>query len=164
MASQFEIKEIPPLQDIVVKIINYDLDNETSGSTELLNILTPDKGICSKILKVSNSAFYASSRQITNLNDAIVRLGLRTVRMLVIASMSNSMKKILQKKIFMKYIQDYPTTTAYVAVDLLKHIKNKKIQKYKVKVWKICIFDDKRYSCNNAKDIIQFFDSLEIIK
>jgi len=56
MPNTFEIKEIPPIQDVVLKVVRYELDNEISSSNELLNIITPDKGLSSEILRVATPA------------------------------------------------------------------------------------------------------------
>lgn len=129
MPNRFEIKEIPPIQDVVLKVVRYELDNEISSSNELLNIITPDKGLCSEILRVANSAYYAGVGKVENLQTAVNRLGLRTIKMLVMSAANNNIKSILRKGIYEKYIHLYPLVTAFLALDVLKLSGAKEINK-----------------------------------
>ncbi|HNR89501.1 MAG TPA: HDOD domain-containing protein [Spirochaetota bacterium] len=129
MPNTFEIKEIPPIQDVVLKVVRYELDNEISSSNELLNIITPDKGLSSEILRVANSAYYAGVGKVENLQTALNRLGLRTIKMLVMSAANSNIKAILRKGIYEKYIHQYPLVTAFIAVDLLKTARRTDINK-----------------------------------
>jgi HD-like signal output (HDOD) protein len=116
MAKNFEINEIPAIQDVVLKVVHYELDNEISGSNDLLSL-------CSRILQVANSAYYTVVGKAETLQAAINRLGLRTIKMLVMSAANSNIKAILRKGIYEKYIYEYPLVTAFNAIELCKILK-----------------------------------------
>lgn len=51
----------------------------------LVNILQCDPGLTAKVLRMANSAYFASRREIGDLSEAVVRLGLRRVQVMALA-------------------------------------------------------------------------------
>lgn len=93
--QQFEIKaaELPVLPVTAQKVLGLMSDPDVSIE-KLKRLVEADPGLATKILKIANSAFYGGSRNIQNLNQAILRLGLNSVRSIVVAtSMKNTYKK-----------------------------------------------------------------------
>ena len=73
---------IPPLPSIAHKVLLFEGD-PVSGSSELEQIILPDKSICADILRIANSAFYARSKKVQTIRDAITLLGLKTIKNIV---------------------------------------------------------------------------------
>ena len=93
--NQFEIKaaELPVLPVTAQKVLGLMSDPDVSIE-KLKRLVVADPGLATKILKIANSAFYGGNRNIENLNQAILRLGLNSVRSIVVAtSMKNTYKK-----------------------------------------------------------------------
>ena len=80
-----EISHIATLPEITLKIIEL-VEDPTSTAQDLHNIISNDPALCSRILKVVNSAFYGLPRQIGSINRAIVLLGLNAVKNIAIAA------------------------------------------------------------------------------
>jgi len=80
-----EISHIATLPEITLKIIEL-VEDPTSTAQDLHNIIANDPALCSRILKVVNSAFYGLPRQIGSINRAIVLLGLNAVKNIAIAA------------------------------------------------------------------------------
>jgi HD-like signal output (HDOD) protein len=57
----------------------------TSSVEQLAAVLKCDPSLTAKVLKMANSAYFASQREIGNLAEAIVRLGLRRVQIMALA-------------------------------------------------------------------------------
>jgi HD-like signal output (HDOD) protein len=69
--------------------------NDPDVSIEKIKkIISADPGLATKILRVANSAFYGGYRNIQNLTQAILRLGLNAVRNIVVAT---SMKNVYKR-------------------------------------------------------------------
>lgn len=84
-----EIEEIPPLPDVVVKVMQLSRNPDTTA-TDLTNIISKDQALTGNILKLCNSAHYGLPRVVSSLSQAIMYLGFHTVRNLVITcSVSN---------------------------------------------------------------------------
>ena len=79
------ISHIATLPEITLKIIDL-VEDPTSTAQDLHNIISNDLALCSRILKVVNSAFYGLPRQIGSINRAIVLLGLNAVKNIAIAA------------------------------------------------------------------------------
>jgi len=80
-----DISHIATLPEITLKIIEL-VEDPTSTAQDLHNIISNDPALCSRILKVVNSAFYGLPRQIGSINRAIVLLGLNAVKNIAIAA------------------------------------------------------------------------------
>jgi len=80
-----EISHIATLPEITLKIINL-VESPTSTATDLHNVISKDPALCTRILKVVNSAFYGLPGQVGSINRAIVLLGLNAVKNIAIAA------------------------------------------------------------------------------
>ncbi len=67
------------------------LNDPDSNQMDLVEVIKTDTGLTSDILRISNSAFYGSSAEISSLDDAIHRLGFREVLKLISISMSKQL-------------------------------------------------------------------------
>ncbi|MFK7960085.1 MAG: HDOD domain-containing protein [Phycisphaerales bacterium] len=79
------ISHIATLPEITLRIIEL-VEDPSSTAQDLHNIISNDLALCSRILKVVNSAFYGLPRQIGSINRAIVLLGLNAVKNIAIAA------------------------------------------------------------------------------
>jgi HD-like signal output (HDOD) protein len=80
-----EISHIATLPEITLKIIQL-VESPTSTAQDLHKVISNDPALCSRILKVVNSAFYGLPGQIGSINRAIVLLGLNAVKNIAIAA------------------------------------------------------------------------------
>lgn len=80
-----EIAHIATLPEITLKIIQL-VESPTSTAQDLHNVIAKDPALCTRILKVVNSAFYGLPGQIGSINRAIVLLGLNAVKNIAIAA------------------------------------------------------------------------------
>jgi len=79
-----EAENIPSLPDIANKILEQ-ISNPNSTPKDFQEIISKDPVLTAKVLKMANSAYYGYSREIETISEAIVILGLNTLRSLVIA-------------------------------------------------------------------------------
>ncbi len=81
---------LPSPPGVATQIINLANDPKAEIS-EIAKILAMDPAITTKILRIANSAMYAQSRQIENLRQAVVTLGLNaTISLALSFSLLNS--------------------------------------------------------------------------
>ncbi|MGI9014808.1 MAG: HDOD domain-containing protein [Phycisphaerales bacterium] len=80
-----KISHIATLPEITLKIIEL-VEDPSSTAQDLHTVIANDPALCSRILKVVNSAFYGLPRQIGSINRAIVLLGLNAVKNIAIAA------------------------------------------------------------------------------
>jgi HD-like signal output (HDOD) protein len=80
-----EISHIATLPEITMKIIQL-VEDPHSTAQDLHQVISKDPALCTRILKVVNSAFYGLPGQIGSINRAIVLLGLNAVKNIAIAA------------------------------------------------------------------------------
>ncbi len=79
------IGEIATLPEVTAKIISV-VDDPRSTARDLHGIIKNDPALATKILKVVNSAFYGLPGQVSDLDRAIVLLGLSAVKNIAISA------------------------------------------------------------------------------
>ncbi len=83
------IKELPPLPTAVMKILEV-MGRPDPSATDIEAIVSADQALTAKMLRVVNSAYYGLARQISNVGQAVVILGLQQVRNVTLAIGANS--------------------------------------------------------------------------
>ncbi len=76
--------ELPTLPTVASKLISLTSREDTT-LTDIAELISKDISLSSKILKVSNSAFYSFPQQIGSINQAVSILGTNAVRSLVLS-------------------------------------------------------------------------------
>lgn len=119
-----EISHIATLPEITLKIIEL-VESPNSTAQDLNKVISNDPALCSRILKVVNSAFYGLPGQIGSINRAIVLLGLNAVKNIAIAA---SLAKLfrggsLTPEFDAKDLWTHSVTTATAAKMLADHLK-----------------------------------------
>jgi len=98
-------EKIPTLEELVAKANDLQMmpqtarkvidlvSKEATTAQDLAKVIEKDANITTRILKISNSAFYGLRREVTTVQHAIVILGYKSVRSLVIATSGKAMHK-----------------------------------------------------------------------
>ena len=84
---------IPPLPDLVVRLLGI-LNKQETEPQDLEKLLQNDQVLVAKMLAMVNSPFYGLNRTIRSIKEAVMVLGFRGVRSLVLAT---STAKFLQR-------------------------------------------------------------------
>lgn len=77
--------ELMPLRSVAAKAIQL-AEDERSTAMDLANVLSSDQALTAKLLRLSNSAYYGYARRIGTVREAVILLGMRTVRSVAVAS------------------------------------------------------------------------------
>src|SRR4029078_3635558 len=80
-----KIGEIATLPEVTTKIITV-VDDPKSTARDLHNIIKNDPALATRVLKVVNSAFYGLPGQVSEIDRAIVLLGLSAVKNIAISA------------------------------------------------------------------------------
>lgn len=82
---QGAISEIPPFPDVATRVLAM-ARNEETGVADLARAVSRDPGLTASVLRAANSAALGGTREVQNLPDAILRLGVRYVRDVVVVT------------------------------------------------------------------------------
>ncbi|PLX62476.1 HDOD domain-containing protein [Sedimenticola selenatireducens] len=66
--------KLPSLQHVLIEIYK-ELESETAGIERMIQLLETDPGLTARTLQIGNSAYYGAAKQITRVEDAILRVG-----------------------------------------------------------------------------------------
>ncbi len=89
------LEDLPPMPQIVLRAREIMAD-QTAGISDLVNLLQNDQSIVTKVLRLSNSAYYGSSGKISTVQHAAVLLGQKTLsEVITMAGVSDLMGKEL---------------------------------------------------------------------
>jgi len=72
------LEDLPPMPQIVLRARKIMAD-QTAGISELVDLLQKDQSIVTKVLRLSNSAYYGLSGKISTVQHAAVLLGQKTL-------------------------------------------------------------------------------------
>jgi HD-like signal output (HDOD) protein len=87
-----DIGDLPSMPIVAIKSMEL-LQDPDASIKELADTIAMDPAVSARILKITNSSVYGLVRKITTLQNALVILGERTVRSLVLASSMCSVNK-----------------------------------------------------------------------
>lgn len=85
-----KVTQLPPMPQTVMNARQI-MSSDGSSFNELAEVLKTDQAIASKILKLSNSAYYGMRGKISSLQHASVVLGLNTLKEIIVLAGSSSM-------------------------------------------------------------------------
>jgi putative nucleotidyltransferase with HDIG domain len=80
-----KIEEIPTLSPMLQKVIST-VESSTADAHDLTDIISRDPSLTSKVLKVSNSAYYGFQKEVDNLDRAVALLGFHMIRSLALSA------------------------------------------------------------------------------
>jgi HD-like signal output (HDOD) protein len=79
------IAQLPPAPETYLGI-SKALSDPSVSAAQVVQMLTKDPALVAKVLRVCNSAFFSGGRPVADLKSAVVRLGLETLRRVVLAA------------------------------------------------------------------------------
>ena len=82
-----QIKQIPTFPQVITMVINA-LDDEKSSAGQISDLIEKEPALATNLLRLANSSFYGFFGQINTVREAIVVVGLREVKNLVLATMA----------------------------------------------------------------------------
>lgn len=83
------VEDIPPLPDIVVKLLHASRDPNVS-TREMVELIKHDPALTLKVLRLCNSSYYGLPRKINSIQEALVYIGTDTLVNFVLAGCLSS--------------------------------------------------------------------------
>ncbi len=95
--TQIDLDNMPPMPRVAAEVL-HQLNTPDSSARGLADIIAADPAVAARVLRIANSSFYSLSRQVTNLSMAIVVLGERTLKNLVLAASLRGLNRVFGPK------------------------------------------------------------------
>lgn len=80
-----ETVDIPSLPAVAARVLKL-MDNEYSSINDLEKIILSDQALSTRLLRIANSAYYLKGKKIDSVSNAIIHIGFKTMKSLVVAS------------------------------------------------------------------------------
>ena len=90
--------ELPVFHPVAMEI-QHLLSKGDYNYSDITKIIRKDQALVSRVLKVANSAFYTGLKAVTTIQDALVRLGSKSISNLVIMATQRQMYRSKNKEI-----------------------------------------------------------------
>ena len=94
--------DIPPVPMVALKVLKL-IEDPDSTLEDLPRVIMGDPAMATRILKIANSAFYGSRRNIDTVSQAITIIGFNTVKSVVLAASTREIYKgfgIIEQKLW----------------------------------------------------------------
>lgn len=88
------VGDLPPMPHVASRAVSMVEDPRTSAR-DLAELLSTDTALAARVLKIANSAMFCRQREITTLNQAIMVIGLKALKGIVVAATLRQMNKSL---------------------------------------------------------------------
>jgi len=143
-----EKMEIPMLPDVVMKIMSLS-QNKDAEISDYVELVKSDQAIALKVIKLANSPMYKGIRDVEDLNIAISRLGIESLKNFIL--MMSLQGKVFRNKDFKEMIEDIWRSS------LLTAILSSKLAKY------YSLNESKAYTMSLVHDIgeVVIFNSVK---
>lgn len=79
------VEQLPPPPQLYLRLMSALEADDASSAADIARLVAADPAIAAKVLQLCNSAYFSSGRTITDLRTAVTRLGIATLRDLVLA-------------------------------------------------------------------------------
>lgn len=86
------VRDLPPAPIVMSQVVRM-VDEPDVGAAELVKVIEKDVGVVANLLRVCNTPQYAGTRRVATLQEAINRLGTRTLLQLVVLGETHSFLK-----------------------------------------------------------------------
>ena len=104
-ASIGRIEKLPSPPHLYLSLMHALEQDDGSNAADLAKLVSADPAIAAKVLQLCNSAYFSNGRSMSDLRTAVTRLGIATLRDLVLASevfsvqaLSNAERNALQQR------------------------------------------------------------------
>jgi putative nucleotidyltransferase with HDIG domain len=78
------IRTLPTLPQVASRLISI-MNSELTSAGDVAKLIGQDPSLAARVLRLANSAFYGMPRSITNVNNAVVILGLKAITTMVVS-------------------------------------------------------------------------------
>jgi HD-like signal output (HDOD) protein len=86
------VGDLPPMPTVAGRAISLVEDPDCTA-TELTKILSTDAALAARVLKIANSAMFARQREITTLSQAIMVIGFKSLKGVIVAATLRQFQK-----------------------------------------------------------------------
>ncbi len=116
------VGDLPPMPQVASRALQL-LEDPNVTAEDLTALLTSDTSLASRVLKIANSAMFSRQREICTLDQAIVVIGLKSLKGIIVAATLRQMSQKFTP--FKTLIWEHAICTALCATAIARSLKKK---------------------------------------
>jgi len=86
------VGDLPPMPQVASRAISM-VENPDTTAQELTDLLSSDTALAARVLKIANSAMFSRQREITTLSQAIMLIGFKALKGIIVAATLRQLNK-----------------------------------------------------------------------
>jgi len=86
------VGDLPPMPQVASRAISM-VENPDTTAKELSDLLSSDAALAARVLKIANSAMFSRQREISTLNQAIMIIGFKALKGIIVAAALRQMNR-----------------------------------------------------------------------
>lgn len=114
------VSDLPPLPHVAAQALALIEDPDTTAG-KLTQLLGQDAALAARVLKIANSAMFSRQREISTINQAIMTIGFKTLKGIIVAATLRQLNRKFGP--VEKMIWENSTCTSIAARILATHLK-----------------------------------------
>ncbi|MCO6429840.1 MAG: HDOD domain-containing protein [Deltaproteobacteria bacterium] len=119
------VGDLPPMPHVASRAISM-VENPDTTAQELTDLLSSDTALAARVLKIANSAMFSRQREITTLNQAIMVIGFKALKGIIVAATLRQISKSFGR--LEKMIWENSMCTAMCSTVLSKRLKKRYVE------------------------------------
>lgn len=119
------VGDLPPMPQVASRAISL-VENPDTTASDLTDLLSTDAALAARVLKIANSAMFSRQREISTLNMAIMVIGFKALKGIIVAATLRQLNKsfgALERQIW-----ESSMATAMCATAISKRLKKRYIE------------------------------------
>lgn len=114
------VGDLPPIPQVAALALRVIEDPESTAQ-KLTDLLSKDAALAARVLKIANSAMFSRQRDITTLNQAVMVIGFKALKGIIVAATLRQLNKRFGTS--EKLIWEHSIATAFAATLISKKLK-----------------------------------------
>ncbi|RIL09737.1 MAG: hypothetical protein DCC75_05880 [Proteobacteria bacterium] len=119
------VGDLPPMPQVASRAISM-VENPDVTAVELTDLLSTDAALAARVLKIANSAMFSRQREITTLNQAIMVIGFKALKGVIVAATLRQLNKSFGS--LEQMIWENSMCSAVCATVLTKRLKKRYVE------------------------------------
>jgi HD-like signal output (HDOD) protein len=119
------VGDLPPMPQVASQAISMVEDPDTTAQN-LTDILSKDAALAARVLKISNSAMFSRQREIKTLNQAVMVIGFKALKGIIVAATLRQLNKRFGKT--EQLVWENSMVTAMCATQIARELKKRYVE------------------------------------
>jgi HD-like signal output (HDOD) protein len=119
------VGDLPPMPHVASRAMSM-VENPDTTAAELTDLLSTDTALAARVLKIANSAMFSRQREITTLNQAIMIIGFKALKGIIVAAALRQMNRKFSP--LEQLVWENSMATAMCATQIAKRLRKNYVE------------------------------------